>query len=102
MSIFANNFLYAIAYILDMALAAYMWIVIARAVISWVNADPYNPIVRFLVSVTEPVLYFIRRKLPVYLGGMDFSPVIVLLAIYFLRIFLVKSLMEMAIRTAAG
>jgi len=85
-----------------MALGAYMWIVIARAVISWVNADPYNPIVRFLVSVTEPVLYFIRRKLPVYFGGMDFSPVIVLLVIYFLRIFLVKSLMEMAIRTAAG
>jgi|WetSurMetagenome_2_1015567.scaffolds.fasta_scaffold65936_1 YggT family protein len=102
MSIFANNFLYAIAVILDKALALYMWIVIARAVISWVNADPYNPIVRFLVSVTEPVLYFIRRKLPVYFGGMDFSPVIVLLVIYFLRIFLIKSLMEMAIGMAVG
>jgi len=102
MSIFANNFLYAIAFILDKALTVYMWIIIARAVISWVNPDPYNPIVRFLVSVTEPVLYFIRRKLPVYFGGMDFSPVIVLLVIYFLRIFLIKSLMQMAIGMAVG
>jgi YggT family protein len=98
MSIFANNFLYAIAAILDKVLYAYMWLIIIRALLSWVNPDPYNPIVRFLIKVTEPVLYFVRRKLPVYLGGMDFSPVIVLLAIYFLRIFLVKSLMEMAIR----
>jgi len=75
-----------------------MWLIIIRALLSWVNPDPYNPIVRFLIKVTEPVLYFVRRKLPVYLGGMDFSPVVVLLAIYFLRIFLVKSLMEMALR----
>jgi YggT family protein len=98
MDIFANNFLYAIAVILDKALYVYMWIIIARALISWVNPDPYNPIVRFLVSVTEPVLYFIRRKLPVYLGGMDFSPVIVLLVIYFLRMFLIRSLMQLALR----
>jgi YggT family protein len=98
MSIFANNFLYAIASILDKILWAYMWLIIIRALLSWVNPDPYNPIVRFLIKVTEPVLYFVRRKLPVYLGGMDFSPVVVLLAIYFLRMFLVKSLMEMALR----
>jgi len=97
MSIFANNFLYAIAVILDKALYAYMWLIIIRALLSWVNPDPYNPIVRFLISVTEPVLYFIRRKLPVYLGGMDFSPVIVLFAIYFLRMFLIRSLMQVAV-----
>jgi len=97
MSILGNNFLYAIAVILDYALNIYMWVIIVRALLSWVNPDPYNPIVRFLVSVTEPVLYFVRRKLPVYLGGMDFSPVIVLLVIYFLRLFLVRSLMQYAV-----
>jgi len=94
----AGNLLYAVAKVLNMALTLYMWIIIARALISWVNPDPYNPIVRFLVSVTEPVLYFIRRKLPIYLGGIDFSPVIAILAIYFLQIFLVQTLMQMAAR----
>jgi len=94
----AANFLYAIAKVLSVALTLYMWIIIARALISWVNPDPYNPIVRFLVSVTEPVLYFIRRKLPIYLGGIDFSPVIAILAIYFLQIFVVQTLMQMASR----
>jgi YggT family protein len=87
----------AIAKILDVALHIYMWIIIARAVISWVNLDPYNPIVRFLYSVTEPVLYNIRRRLPVYFGGIDFSPVIVILAIIFLQTFLVHSLAQFAV-----
>ncbi|MFH1243418.1 MAG: YggT family protein, partial [Pseudomonadota bacterium] len=59
----AGNFLAAIAKVIDIALTLYMWIIIARAVISWVNPDPYNPIVRFLTSVTEPVLFQIRRRL---------------------------------------
>jgi YggT family protein len=92
----AANLLYAIAKVLGFALNLYMWIIIARALISWVNPDPYNPIVRFLVSVTEPVLYFIRRKLPIYLGGFDFSPVIAILVIYFMQIFIVQSLIQMA------
>jgi YggT family protein len=75
-----------------------MWIIIAQAVISWVNPDPYNPIVRFLYSVTEPVLYNIRRMIPVYFGGLDFSPIIVILAIIFLKTFLVQSLMQLAMR----
>lgn len=94
----AANLLYAIAKVISVALNIYMWIIIARALISWVNPDPYNTIVRILVSITEPVLYFIRRKLPVYLGGFDFSPIIALLAIYFLQIFLVRNLMELAAR----
>jgi YggT family protein len=97
MSILGTNLLTAIAYILDKALSIYMWIIIARALISWVNPDPYNPIVRFLISVTEPVLYWIRRRLPVNIGGMDFSPIIVIFAIYFLQMFLVRSLMQMAL-----
>jgi YggT family protein len=91
-----SNFLIAIARILDIGLSLYMYIIIARALISWVNPDPYNPIVRFLNSVTEPVLYPIRRKLPARFGGMDFSPVVVILAIIFIQSFVVQSLVEMA------
>jgi YggT family protein len=91
-----SNLLEAIATILSMALRLYFWILIARVVISWVNADPYNPIVRAIVSLTEPVLYRIRRTLPVYFGGIDFSPIVVILAIEFLQIFLVRSLLQLA------
>jgi YggT family protein len=75
-----------------------MYIIIARAIISWVNPDPYNPIVRFLNSITEPVLLRIRRKLPLFFGGMDFSPIIVILAIIFIQTFVVQSLVQMATR----
>ena len=91
-----SNFLVAIAKILNIALSLYMWIVIGRAIISWVSPDPYNPIVRFLTAITEPVLYPIRRKIPINLGGIDFSPVLVILAIIFLQNFLVRTLMQMA------
>jgi len=97
MFIFAN-FLMAVAKILNIGLSIYMWIIIARAVISWVSPDPYNPIVRFLNNVTEPVLYRIRRIIPVYFGGFDFSPILVILAIIFIQSFLIQSLYEMAAR----
>ena len=93
-----SNFLVAVAKILDIVLTLYMWIIIGRAVISWVNLDPYNPIVRFLNSITEPVLYPIRRRLPIYFGGIDFSPIIVIFAILFLQSFLIKSLIQVAER----
>ncbi len=93
-----GNFLAAIAKILDIVLTLYMWIIIARAVISWVNPDPHNPIIRFLNTVTEPVLYRVRRLLPISFGGIDFSPIIVLLVIIFVQSFLVRSLAEMAMR----
>ena len=75
-----SNFLLAIAKLLNFALSAYIWVVIGRAVISWVNADPYNPIVRFLIQVTDPVLLRIRRFVP-SMGGIDLSPMILILAI---------------------
>lgn len=90
------NFLDALAQVLYFLLEAYMWIVVARAVISWVNPDPYNPIVRFLYSATEPVLYRLRRALPLYAGGIDFSPILVFVAIIFLQRFLVQTLYDMA------
>ncbi len=92
-----NNFMMAIAQILDFLLTIYMWIIIGRAVISWVNADPYNPIVRFLFEATEPVLSRIRRFLPLHFGGIDFSPMILILGIMFLQSFLVRTLKQIAV-----
>ena len=88
----------AFASILDMALTIYMWVIIARALLSWVNPDPYNPIVRFLYKVTEPVLGWIRRRVPVVFGGLDLAPLLVLLAIVFLQRFLVFTLVDLARR----
>jgi len=87
-------FLMAVANVLNFVLLFFMWIVIARAVLSWVNPDPYNPIVRFIHNVTEPVLYQVRKKIPINFGGIDFSPIIVILVIYFLRDFVVNSLVR--------
>ena len=90
-----SNFILAIAKLLNFALGAYIWIVIGRAVISWVNADPYNAIVRFLVQATEPLLMRIRRVIPP-MGGLDLSPVILILGIVFLQSFLVPTLQQIA------
>ncbi|RKX64418.1 MAG: YggT family protein [Thermodesulfobacteriota bacterium] len=92
------NFLKAIAAVLDVALTIYMWVIVIRALISWVNPDPYNPIVRFLYAITEPVLYRIRRYLPVVFGGFDLSPIVVILCIIFLQKFLVSTLYQLAYR----
>ena len=91
-----SNFLIAIAKVLDIVLTIFMWIVIARAVLSWVSPDPYNPIVRFIHKVTEPVLFQIRRRIPVNFGGIDFSPIIVFLAIIFMQRFVVHSIYGLA------
>ncbi len=93
-----SNFIIALAKIIDIALTIYMWIIIFRALISWVNPDPYNQIVIFLYRVTEPVLGPIRRKLPMGNWGMDFSPVIVLLIILFLKYFLIQTMIQLAQR----
>ena len=91
-----SNFLFALAKLVEILLGVYMWIVIGRAILSWVNPDPYNPIVRFLHDVTEPLLSRIRSWIPVFGAGMDFSPMILILAIYFLMSFLVPTLKHMA------
>lgn len=92
-----NNFLMSIAQLLDFLLTAYMWIIVGRVVISWVNADPYNPIVRFLYEATEPILGRIRKLLPLSFGGIDFSPMILILAIMFLQSFLIQTLKQLAV-----
>ncbi len=86
----------ALATVIDYVLWLFMLITIARAVLSWVSPDPYNPIVRFIHNVTEPALYQIRRRLPMMYGGIDFSPIIVILIIIFLQRFVVTSLKDLA------
>jgi YggT family protein len=86
----------ALTSILDLALTIYMWMIIARALLSWVNPDPYNPIVRFLYNVTEPVMGWVRRRVPLIFGGLDLSPILVLLAIVFLQRFLISTLWDLA------
>jgi len=91
-----GNFLEALATLVNMVLQLYMWIIIARAVLSWVNPDPYNPIVQFLHRSTDPLLYRVRKWIPIHTGGMDFSPIIVIFAIIFLQQFLVQTLLKIA------
>jgi YggT family protein len=93
------NFLNALAKVIDYGLTIYMWVIIIRALISWVNPDPYNPIVQFLYRITEPVLTLVRRLIPkrfIYKIGIDISPIIVLMIIFFLQNFLVISLLQLA------
>ena len=91
-----SNFIVALAKVIDIVLTIYMWIIVFRALISWVNPDPYNQIVIFLYRVTEPVLGPIRRRLPMSNIGIDFSPIIVILVIIFLKYFLVETMIQMA------
>jgi YggT family protein len=89
-----REFLFSVAWLVDYVLWLYMWLVIIRALISWVSPDPWNPVVQFLSRATDPVLRPIRRRLP--MSPIDFSPLIVIVAIEFLRRFLVRVLDEAA------
>lgn len=91
--IYFANLIKAIAWLVDSILFLYMCIVIGSAILSFVNPDPYNPIVRFLRNATEPIFLYIRRYLPfVVIGGLDLSPIVVILAIKFLEFAVVKNL----------
>ena len=90
------NFFAGVASVLQLGLNIYLYMIIARVVLSWVSPDPYNPIVRVLYRTTDPVLSWVRRKIPISFGGIDFSPMLVILAIVFLQKFLVGSLHQLA------
>ncbi|RME01432.1 MAG: YggT family protein [Calditrichaeota bacterium] len=94
MFILANLF-ESLAHLLDVVITLYIWIVIIRAVLSWINPDPYNPIVRFLYNITDPVLHRIRRYLPP-MGGFDLSPLVLIFGLYFIELFLVRTLYDLA------
>lgn len=91
-----GNILHGITEVLDIVLQVYMWVVIIRALISWVNPDPYNPIVQILTKMTEPVLRPIRKLVPSYRLGLDFSPLIVVLIVIFLRAAVIQTLYRIA------
>ncbi len=91
-----KNLIMALAQVIDIVLLSYMIIIIARAVISWVNPDPYNPIVVFLYRVTEPILWPVRRLPLLRTLGIDLSPFIIILIIIFLQIFLVQTMRDLA------
>jgi YggT family protein len=93
-----GTFIYAIATILDYLLTIANWLIIIRALLSWVNPDPYNPVVRFLYKTTEPMLAPFRRIMPAYTIGLDFSPILALIFIWFLKLFLVRTLVGVALR----
>ncbi len=90
-----SNFMHGIGIILSYLLTIYIWIIIIRALLSWVNPDPYNPIVQILYRLTEPVLAPVRYRMP-DIGGIDASPIVVLLIIFFLQSFLVQSIFDLA------
>jgi YggT family protein len=101
MDVLLSQVIYGVAAVLDQLLTFYLWIVIISALLTWVSPDPRNPIVRFLYAVTEPALAQIRRRLPfVYAGGFDLSPMVLIVAIMFLRIVLVGSLYRLGERIA--
>ena len=97
-----GNLVLAVANILDILLDVYKWVIIIAALISWVNPDPYNPIVRFLHAVTEPVLRPIRRLIGYRLCPIDISPILVILAIIFIQRFLITSLIEIGYKIKGG
>lgn len=97
-----GNLILAVADVLDIILSVYKWIIIIAALISWVNPDPYNQIVRLLYSVTEPALRPIRRLIGHRLGPIDISPIIVILVIIFIQMFLIGSMKEMGFRMKGG
>lgn len=88
----------AMAHVLNIILTLYMYVIIARAILSWVSPDPYNPIVRFINNVTDPLLHQIQKRLPLVHGGIDFSPIVVILVIIFLQQFLIASLIGLSHR----
>lgn len=92
-----GNFIIALANLINLVLSAYIWIVVGRAIISWVNPDPYNPIVKFLVQVTDPILEKIRRYIPPT-GGLDLSPLLLIFALVFLQNFIVSNLIDIGHR----
>jgi YggT family protein len=78
-----SNILFTLGTLLHYALTVYLWIIIIGAFISWVNPDPYNPLVRFLRRSTEPLFLWLRRNMPLIVYGVDFSPIIAITIVLF-------------------
>jgi YggT family protein len=92
------NFVQAIAVVLGYVIEFLWWLIVIRALLSWVSPDPNNPIVQFIERVTEPILYPFRQLIPMYKIGIDLSPLFAILFLYFLKIFAVQTLLGIAVR----
>jgi YggT family protein len=92
-----TNLVITVAQLLQTVLQLYLWVVIASAVLSWVEPNPYNPIVRFIYSVTEPVFDWVRRRIPVFFGGIDFSPMLVIFGIWFIQSYFIPTFARIAV-----
>ena len=90
------NFIDAVAFLINAVLTLMFWIILIRVLMSWVSPDPYNPLVRALYQLTDPILRPAQRLIPP-IGGLDLSPIVVLLGIQFLKLFLVQSLHQIAV-----
>lgn len=93
---FGNILVNALYQVVDLAFTIYIFIVVARALISWVSPDPYNPIVRFLHNATDPVLYRLRKVLPLQFGGLDLSPIVLLFGLSVLKQFVLQLIVALA------
>ncbi|MDE6958387.1 YggT family protein [Helicobacter apodemus] len=91
-----GTFIEAVAQILSMIINIYVWIVIIAALVSWVRPDPYNPIVQILYKLTEPLYVKIRSLIPTIIGGIDLTPLIVILVLQFINLFFIKLLFSLA------
>ncbi len=92
-----SNIVYGVASVLQGLLTVYFWVVIIAALLSWVRPDPYSPVVRTLSALTEPVFYRVRKYLPfTFVGGLDLSPVVVLVVIQLLQTIVVRTLLQWA------
>jgi len=98
----AQNFIEALAYVLNALLSLYWWVVIIAVLVTWVNPDPRNPIIGFLRAATEPLFWQVRRWMPfVVVGALDLSPIVVLLGIEFVRLLVVRTLVDLSRELAA-
>jgi YggT family protein len=93
-----GNLFEALAVVSGYAIELFWWLIIIRALLSWVSPDPSNPIVQFIERATEPLLRPFRQLIPSYKLGIDISPILAILFLYFLKVFLVKTLMGLAFR----
>jgi YggT family protein len=89
-----TNLIIFIAQTLEALLQLYFWVVIISALMTWIEPNPYNPIVRFIYAVTEPVFNWIREHVPVVFGGIDFSPLVVILGISFLQRYVIPTAVQ--------
>ena len=98
-----RNFTLGLVGVVDALINIYSLVLLVAIIASWVNADPYNPIVRFLRGATEPLLMRVRRAMPfVVVGALDLSPLVVMLALQFLGTFLVRTLTDFAFQLAGS